>query len=119
MRFTDLSQWLRWQEALHPNSIDLGLERVSSTLQRVCWKRPQCPVITVGGTNGKGSSVALLESVLLQAGYHVGCFTSPHLRTYNKRITLDRRPVSDAALMAAFERIDAARESHTLTFFEF
>jgi dihydrofolate synthase/folylpolyglutamate synthase len=119
MRFTDLSQWLRWQETLHPNSIDLGLERVSSTLQRLCWRRPHCPVITVGGTNGKGSSVALLESILLQAGYHVGCFTSPHLRTYNERITLDHRPVSDAMLLAAFERIDAARELHTLTFFEF
>jgi dihydrofolate synthase/folylpolyglutamate synthase len=119
MRFTDLSQWLRWQEALHPNAIDLGLQRVTNTLQRLGWQRPQCPVIIVGGTNGKGSSVALLESILLQAGYRVGCFTSPHLRTYNERITLDRQPVSDAALMAAFERIDAARQPETLTFFEF
>jgi dihydrofolate synthase / folylpolyglutamate synthase len=119
MRFTDLSQWLGWQEQLHPNSIDLGLQRVSSTLQSLGWQRPRCPVITVGGTNGKGSSVALLESILLQAGYRVGSFTSPHLRTYNERITLDRRPVSDAALMTAFERIDAARGAHTLTFFEF
>lgn len=119
MRFTDLSQWLRWQEGLHPSTIDLGLERVADTLRRLGWQQPQYPVITVGGTNGKGSSVALLESILLQAGYRVGCFTSPHLRRYNERITLDRQPVSDSALIAAFERIDAARGSQTLTFFEF
>ena len=64
MRFSDLSQWLRWQEGLHPNSIDLGLERVNGTLQRLGWQRPRCPVIAVGGTNGKGSSVALLESIM-------------------------------------------------------
>jgi dihydrofolate synthase/folylpolyglutamate synthase len=119
MRFTDLSQWLHWQESLHPNAIDLGLQRVTETLQQLGWQRPRCPVITVGGTNGKGSSVALLESILLQAGYRVGAFTSPHLRRYNERITLDRQPVSDAALMTAFERIDAARGAQTLTFFEF
>lgn len=119
MRFTDLTQWLRWQEGLHPNAIDLGLQRVSDTLQRLGWQRPRCPVVTVAGTNGKGSSVALLESLLLQAGYRVGCFTSPHLRSYNERITLDRQPVSDATLIAAFERIDAARRPDTLTFFEF
>lgn len=119
MRFSDLSQWLRWQEGLHPNAIDLGLQRVIDTLQRLEWQRPQCPVITVGGTNGKGSSVALLESILLEAGHRVGCFTSPHLRRYNERITVGRQPVSDAALMTAFARIDAARGSQTLTFFEF
>jgi dihydrofolate synthase / folylpolyglutamate synthase len=119
MRFTHLSHWLRWQEGLHPNAIDLGLERVANTLRNLGWQRPRCPVITVGGTNGKGSSVALLESLLAQGGYRVGCFTSPHLRSYNERITLAGEQVSDAALMAAFERIDAARGRDSLTFFEF
>jgi len=119
MRFTQLSDWLRWQEGLHPNAIELGLERVAATLRRLGWQRPQCPVVTVAGTNGKGSSVALLDSILSSGGYRVGCFTSPHLRSYNERITLAGQPVSDAALIAAFERIDAARAPDTLTFFEF
>jgi dihydrofolate synthase/folylpolyglutamate synthase len=119
MRFPDLAQWLRWQEGLHPNAIDLGLQRVTNTLQRLGWRRPHCPVITVGGTNGKGSSVALLESMLTCAGYRVGCFTSPHLRSYNERIKCNGRQVSNAVLMEAFARIDAARQPDTLTFFEF
>jgi dihydrofolate synthase / folylpolyglutamate synthase len=119
MRFTQLSDWLRWQEGLHPSAIELGLERVAATLHRLQWQAPLCPVITVAGTNGKGSSVALLESMLSSGGYRVGCFTSPHLLSYNERITLAGHPVSDATLMTAFDRIDAARGTNTLTFFEF
>jgi len=114
-----LSQWLSWQETLHPSAIDLGLERLSRTLARLQWRRPGCPVITVGGTNGKGSTVALTSRILAAAGYRVGTFTSPHLRRYNERIAIDGREVSDASLIAAFERIDAARGADTLTFFEF
>jgi dihydrofolate synthase/folylpolyglutamate synthase len=118
-RFSRLSDWLSWQETLHPRAIDLGLERLHRTLERLGWQRPRCPVITVAGTNGKGSCVALLSRILASAGYRVGTFTSPHLVRYNERITIDGREVSDASLIAAFERIDAAREAETLTFFEF
>ncbi|MBM0107005.1 bifunctional tetrahydrofolate synthase/dihydrofolate synthase [Steroidobacter sp. S1-65] len=114
-----LADWLRWQETLHPSSIDLGLDRMRRTLQRLGWRQPACPVITVAGTNGKGSTVALTARILREAGYRVGTFTSPHLIRYNERIAIDGREVSDASLIAAFERIDAARGDDTLTFFEF
>lgn len=114
-----LADWLRWQETLHPSAIDLGLDRMRRTLQRLEWRQPRCPVITVAGTNGKGSTVALTSQVLRAAGYRVGTFTSPHLIRYNERIVIDGREVSDASLVAAFERIDAARGDDTLTFFEF
>jgi dihydrofolate synthase / folylpolyglutamate synthase len=119
MRFSSLYEWLLWQEKLHPSSIDLGLERVRRTLERLGWQAPSCPVITVGGTNGKGSTVALLRRTLSAEGYRVGTFTSPHLLRYNERITIAERDVSDASLVAAFERIDVARDDDTLTFFEF
>lgn len=114
-----LSDWLRWQETLHPSAIDLGLARIHRALQRLEWQPPTCPVITVGGTNGKGSTVALTSRILAEAGYRVGTFTSPHLLRYNERIVIDGREISDASLIAAFERIDAARGTDTLTFFEF
>jgi dihydrofolate synthase / folylpolyglutamate synthase len=119
MRFSRLADWLSWQETLHPTAIDLGLERLRRTLVRLEWSAPACPVITVGGTNGKGSCVALLNRILARAGYRVGTFTSPHLVRYNERITIEGRDISDASLVAAFERIDAARGEETLTFFEF
>lgn len=119
MRFSRLSDWLAWQERLHPSAIDLGLDRVRRTLERLGWKRPPCPVITVGGTNGKGSTVQLLTRILSAAGYRVGAFTSPHLVRYNERISIAEEPVSGASLLAAFERMDAARGADTLTFFEF
>jgi dihydrofolate synthase / folylpolyglutamate synthase len=118
-RFSRLQDWLTWQEALHPSAIDLSLDRVKRTLDRLGWRRPAAPVITIGGTNGKGSSVALSARILAEAGYRVGTFTSPHLLRYNERIAIAEREVSDASLIAAFERIDAARGPDTLTFFEF
>ncbi|MFC4314669.1 bifunctional tetrahydrofolate synthase/dihydrofolate synthase [Steroidobacter flavus] len=114
-----LADWLRWQETLHPSAIDLGLDRMRRTLQRLNWQQPACPVITVAGTNGKGSTVALTSQILRAAGYRVGTFTSPHLIRYNERIVIDGREVSDASLVAAFERIEAVRGTDTLTFFEF
>lgn len=119
MRPVTLSDWLSWQQTLHPSPIDLGLTRLNRTLARLGWRRPPCPVITVGGTNGKGSCVALLNRILAEAGYRVGMFTSPHLLRYNERIVIADREISDASLVAAFERIDAARGEDTLTFFEF
>lgn len=118
-RFHRLADWLAWQETLHPNAIDLGLDRLQRTLRRLGWQRPACPVITVAGTNGKGSCVALTARILREAGHRVGTFTSPHLLRYNERIAIDGVEVSDEALIAAFERIDAARGADTLTFFEF
>jgi dihydrofolate synthase/folylpolyglutamate synthase len=118
-RFSRLDDWLAWQEKLHPSAIDLSLDRVTRTLDRLGWRRPAAPVITIGGTNGKGSSVALTARILTEAGYRVGTFTSPHLLRYNERIAVAEREVSDASLIAAFERIDAARDPDTLTFFEF
>ncbi|MDT8384097.1 MAG: bifunctional tetrahydrofolate synthase/dihydrofolate synthase [Gammaproteobacteria bacterium] len=109
MRFNTLPEWLRWQESLHPREIELGLERVGEVLLRLELTRPNFKLITVAGTNGKGSSVAMLEAILLAAGYHVGSYTSPHLLRYNERIKVDGRPVDDATLCAAFSRIDAAR----------
>ena len=118
-RFHRLADWLAWQETLHPNAIDLGLDRLQRTLDRLGWQRPACPVITVAGTNGKGSCVALTARILREGGYRVGTFTSPHLLRYNERITIDGVEVADEALIDAFERIDAARGPDTLTFFEF
>jgi dihydrofolate synthase/folylpolyglutamate synthase len=119
MRFSRLAEWLSWQETLHPQAIDLSLDRLRRTLERLSWRPPSCPVTTVGGTNGKGSCVALLSHILESGGYRVAAFTSPHLVRYNERIVVDGREVSDASLIAAFERIDEARGAETLTFFEF
>jgi dihydrofolate synthase/folylpolyglutamate synthase len=119
VRFATLQEWLGWQEQLHPRSIDLDLERVRAVAERLALRSLRCPVITVGGTNGKGSCVAFLESILTAAAYRVGTFTSPHLVRYNERIRLAGREVTDAELIAAFERIDAARGDTSLTFFEF
>ncbi len=119
MRFSSLDQWLSWQETLHPVGIDLGLERPGKVLRAMGLDSPRHTVITVAGTNGKGSSVALLESILLAAGYRVGCYTSPHLLHYNERIRLNGEPVDDALLCESFERIDQARGETSLTYFEF
>lgn len=117
--FTTLTQWLHWQETLHPATIDLTLERVSHVHKAMALPKPAPVVITVGGTNGKGSCVAMLESILLAAGYHVGTYTSPHLLKYNERIRIDGIEVSDKAIIHAFEKIDCARRETSLTYFEF
>lgn len=119
MRFSTLDDWLAWQETLHPRDIDLGLERVAAVADVLGLRHPSCVVITVAGTNGKGSSVALLAAVLAAAGFRVGRYTSPHLLRYNERINIAGRAVDDAALCGAFARIDAARGPHSLTYFEF
>jgi len=118
-RFDSLPAWLAWQETLHPEKIDLGLERVAAVADRLGLLQPDHCVITVAGTNGKGSSVALLDAILRAAGYRVGCYTSPHIRHYNERIHIDGSPVSDNDLCAAFERVDRARDGQTLSYFEF
>jgi len=120
MRFETLQDWLSWQESLHPSLIDLGLERVSQVFTRLHADfKPPFTVITVAGTNGKGSSIALLEAILLAAGYRVGTYTSPHLLRYNERIRINGEQASDAAICQAFQRIDTARGETSLTYFEF
>lgn len=128
MRFSSLQEWLNWQETLHPSTIELGLERVTKVFKRLHPALPSIPVITVAGTNGKGSSVALLESIYQKAGYQSGVYTSPHLLRYNERIHLNGDEVSDEKICEAFERIDQARLNHlhqekneeiSLTYFEF
>lgn len=114
-----LEEWLRWQESLHPRWIDLGLERIAEMLRRLGITRPTGPVFTVAGTNGKGSTVALLDAFLREAGLRTGTYTSPHLVRYNERVAVDATPASDADLTAAFEQIEAARGDVALTFFEF
>lgn len=119
MRFSTLDDWLAWQETLHPQEIELGLERVSQVFRRLHDQPAPFVVITVAGTNGKGSSVALLEAILLRAGYRTGTYTSPHLLRYNERIRLDGRTVDDTSLCQAFQRIDVARGTVSLSYFEF
>lgn len=119
MRFATLNEWLAWQETLHAREIDLGLERVSRVLERLGRAHPPYTVLTVGGTNGKGSCVAMLESILGAAGYRVAAYTSPHLLRYNERIRIGGVEVDDATLCRAFERVDQARGDITLTYFEF
>jgi len=104
---------------LHPRKIELGLERVHAVLDRMQLRRPGFRVLTVAGTNGKGSTVALLEATLRAAGYRVGAYTSPHLIRYNERVRLDGQEATDESLCAAFERIEAARGEVPLTYFEF
>lgn len=119
VRFSRLEDWLAWQESAHPRAIDLGLERVERVLGRTGWRGATQPVITIGGTNGKGSCVAVLEALLRAGGHRVGTFTSPHLLDYRERIRVDGRWASDASLVAAFERIADARGDDSLTFFEY
>ncbi len=113
-----LDRWLSRLESMHPKSIDMGLERVASVWSRMNLTLA-CPVITVGGTNGKGSTCAMLESILMQGGYHVGLYTSPHLIDFNERARIDGQMASDAQLVSAFEAVEAARGDVSLTYFEF
>jgi dihydrofolate synthase/folylpolyglutamate synthase len=116
-----LADWLARIEARHPrgsDGIELGLERVAA-VKDALGQRKTCPVILVGGTNGKGSTCAMLERIFASAGYRVGLYTSPHLLHYNERIRIDLRPVSDEALCAAFARVEQVRGEHSLTYFEF
>src|ERR1019366_9082720 len=120
-----LADWLIYLESLHPKTIALGLERVAQVKQRLNLQ-PDFPVIVVGGTNGKGSVCAMLESILHAAGYRVGCYTSPHLLHYNERVRIAKKQVSDVELCKSFEKIEQVRGAAfsgtsevPLTYFEF
>ena len=135
-----LEQWLTYQTQVHPQAIDLGLERLHQALTRLHWKQPSVPVVTVAGTNGKGSVTAYCTAILSAAGYRVGTFTSPHLRDYRERIRIHDRLVTADELLWAFEQIEdacmgaeplpgasggsgahriAGREAISLTYFEY
>lgn len=119
-----LDDWLLHLEGLHPKGqagIELGLDRIR-LVKAALGQVQHCPVILVGGTNGKGSTCAYLENIIDRAGYRVGCYTSPHLLAYNERIRLNGAPVDDAILCSAFSRVEAARQQAgnvSLTYFEF
>lgn len=115
----NLSQWLDYQQSIHPKSIELGLERVREVAARMGLGKPARRVVTVAGTNGKGSTVAFVEAIARAAGHRVGAYTSPHLLAYNERVRIDGAPVDDAALVRAFEAVEAARGQTPLTYFEF
>jgi dihydrofolate synthase/folylpolyglutamate synthase len=117
--YPTLDAWLDAQNSVHPKSIDLGLARVTQVARALGVDKSRCPVITVGGTNGKGSIVAHSDAFLRAAGLSTGVFTSPHLVRYNERICINGAEATDAELVAAFDRIEAARGDTTLTYFEF
>lgn len=113
-----LEAWLQYIERVHPQGIAMGLERVAAVRDNLALA-PGFPLITVGGTNGKGSACAMLEAILSHAGYKVGCYTSPHLLRYNERVRLDRSEAQDAQLVRAFAAVEHARRDTKLTYFEF
>ena len=118
-RFKTLDAWLVWQEKLHPKKIDPGLDRVNRVYNRLGAQRPAACVITIAGTNGKGSSVALMESICHAQGLTTGSYTSPHLLRYNERIRINGIEQPDEVICDAFAKIDAARQDETLSYFEF
>lgn len=124
MRFESLDDWLAWQETLNPKGIELGLERVRAVLARLDLlssdnMKPPYQVVTVAGTNGKGSCAAYCEAMLRASSRKTGRYLSPHVSRYNERIAIDGRDIDDAALCAAFEEVDRARGDTALTYFEF
>ncbi|HLX81670.1 MAG TPA: bifunctional tetrahydrofolate synthase/dihydrofolate synthase [Burkholderiales bacterium] len=118
MSVGSLPDWLAYIERQHPQSIALGLDRVRQVFSALKIKI-SCPVVTVGGTNGKGSTCAMLESVLGFAGYRTGLYTSPHLLRYNERVRIAGREAEDATFAEAFAEVESARGSIPLTYFEF
>ena len=124
---SNLADWLEYIERQHPKSVDMGLERVREVATRMELGRPARQVVTVAGTNGKGSTVAFIESIARAAGWKVGAYTSPHLLAYNERVRIDGRDAGDDALVEAFEAVEAARALRPaedereipLTYFEF
>ena len=112
-----LPQWLDYIERLHPKTIALGLDRVEKVKQAL-GLAPAFPIITVGGTNGKGSVCAMLEAILHCAGYRTGCYTSPHLLRYNERVRVSRAEAPDDDLARAFAAVESARRDVPLTYFE-
>ena len=116
---TSLQGWLQWLEKLHPSTIDLGLERVSEVASRLALNFPRSRIITIGGTNGKGSTLAMLAALLQAKGATVGSYTSPHLLSYNERVCLNGKQATDEALRQAFLAVETVRQDVSLTYFEY
>ncbi|MEM9256252.1 MAG: folylpolyglutamate synthase/dihydrofolate synthase family protein [Pseudomonadota bacterium] len=114
-----LDHWLQRLERLHPKAIELGLDRVAAVADRLDLLQPEQPVVTVAGTNGKGSVVAVLEALLREQGVSCGAYTSPHFENFNERIRVDGRAVGDDDIVVALEAIEEARDTVSLTYFEF
>lgn len=119
MRFVSLDDWLGWLEQSHPKEIDLGLDRIRQVAERLDLLRPRAKVITVAGTNGKGSCVTATAGLLQTAGFSVGVYTSPHLLHYAERIQINGKPVADQLICAAFDIISTAAAEISLTYFEY
>ena len=114
-----LAEWLEYIERQHPKSVDMGLDRVRDVALRMDLRRPAKKVVTIAGTNGKGSTVAFVESIGRAAGWKVGAYTSPHLLAYNERVRIEGADAQDADLVAGFEAVEAARGDTPLTYFEY
>lgn len=118
-RQSALSEWIDWLLHLHAEEIDLGLDRIRQVAESMDLLKPAPFVISVAGTNGKGSSVAMLVAILRAAGYRTGAYTSPHIQQFNERIQIDGQPVSDSLIVDAFTKIESSRKQTKLTYFEF
>ena len=119
MKNFTLEEWINWQCKLHPTNMDFNLSRVIEVAKKLKIDQPIPKVITVAGTNGKGSTVSILESILYESDYKVGSYTSPHLLNFNERIKIDKVPVKTNSICDAFESIEETRGNITLTYFEF
>ena len=119
MRFSSLAEWLGWLEQSHPKEIDLGLDRIRQVAKRLNLLKPRAKVITVAGTNGKGSCVTATAGLLHAAKFSVGIYTSPHLLHYAERIQINGKPVEDDLICGAFELIANAAAEISLTYFEY
>ena len=118
-RFDTVNEWLEWQQTVHPLNIDFKLERILSVYEKLDVAKVAKKIITVAGTNGKGSTVSFLESILCKNNINVGTFTSPHILKYNERIKINGKEIDDESLLNVFELIDQKRGNTTLTYFEF
>jgi len=114
-----LSEWLHWQETLNPKEIDLNLKRVGEVASRLDIRPPANRTFLIAGTNGKGTTLTLIEDILIQKGLTVGSYTSPHLINYNERICINKLPINDSKLIDAFKFIESIRDEVPLTYFEF
>lgn len=115
----NLSQWLSWLEHLHPTEIEMGLQRVGNVADRMGLRPCSMPLILVGGTNGKGSTVALLAEIYQHAGFRVGAYTSPHIEVFNERMCVNTQMLSDQTIVDALHKVEQAREPESLTYFEY
>lgn len=115
----NLSQWLDFISATHPSEIEMGLERVKKIYSALNLSTKESQVVLVAGTNGKGSTIAMIESALLALGYQVGTYTSPHILRYNERVRINGVATNDDQLVSSFERVEKVRAETPLTYFEF